>query len=317
MKTGQDACYAKGIALCLASALLFALLGPFGKNAQDAGASTATMLSMRFGIAAVILALVVGLTRRSFPRGRALILAVLLGAGGYCLQSLFYFTALKTLSIGVVSLLLYLFPLIVVAVSVALGRTPPTWTILLATILAVGGVALTMLGGQQRTSIVGMLFGVGAALVYSAYFFGIEALPASADRIAVAAVICASAAISHFVIGSVNGTFDLGTMNLAAWSWTIALSTACTCLPIVLLLSGMTLTKAATASLISCAEPVAAVLIGAAFYGDAFGWPQVVGTIAVVGAVVLLELRGRRAAVSAADSADLAVGPEPVGDSRG
>lgn len=295
MKSSPDAGYAKGIALCLGSALLFSLLGPFGKNAQDAGVSTSTMLAVRFAVAAVILAVVVLATGRRLPSGRALLLGIVLGAGGYCLQSLFYFTAIKTLSVGVTSLLLYLFPLIVVAVSVALGRTPPTWTMLAATVLAVGGVALTMLGGDQRTSVVGILFGVGAALVYSAYFFGVEALPADADRIGVSTVICASAATAHAMVGVVNGTFEPGTMRGPGLWWTLAVAVACTSVPIVMLLLGMPSTSAATASLISCAEPVSAVLIGAAFYGDAFGWPQVIGTASVIAAVVLLELRGRRA----------------------
>ena len=80
----------------------------------------------------------------------------------------------------------------------------------------------------------------------------------------------------------------------ASW-WTLAVAVACTCAPIVLLLLGMPLTKAATASLISCAEPVTAVVIGAAFYGDVFGGAQLIGAASVVCAVVLLELRGRRA----------------------
>lgn len=297
MRATTETRYREGILLCLGSALLFALLGPFGTNAREAGASLSTMLVLRFGIAAVVLAAFSLATRRRFPRGTALVLAILLGAGGYCLQSLFYFTALETLSVGVVSLLLYLFPMIVVVVSVVLRRTRATWTILVATLLAVGGVALTMLGGEQRTSLAGTFFGVGAAVVYSCYFFGVEALPADAERIAVSAVICASASVAHLLIGTVRGTFSLGSLTGPAIGWSVAVALACTCLPIVLLLLGIPLTKAATASLISCAEPVAAVLIGAGFYGDPFGPAQVIGATAVVCAVVLLELRGRRAAV--------------------
>ncbi|WP_158716458.1 hypothetical protein [Blastococcus sp. Marseille-P5729] len=46
---------------------------------------------------------------------------------------------------------------------------------------------------------------------------------------------------------------------------------------------------------------MAAVLIGAACYAGVFDWSQVLGTASVIAAVVLLELRGRRAAVVAAD----------------
>lgn len=289
----RDARYVRGIALCLASALLFALLGPFGKNATTAGAGLDALLVLRFGIAAVVLWAIVAVTRRPLPRGRMLLLAVAMGAFGYAGQSTFYFQALETLSVGLTSLLLYTFPLIVVGLSVLLGRTPPRLTLLIATILAVGGVALTMIGGDQRADTAGVLLGFGAAIVYSVYYFGVAALGGT-DRIAAAAVICTAASISLAAFGGARGELDL-TMPAPALWWSVAVATVCTVLPVVLLLVGMRYCSPATASLVSCAEPVAAVAIGAAFYADPFGPAQAIGTAAVVAAVLLLETVGRPA----------------------
>lgn len=43
--------------------------------------------------------------------------------------------------------------------------------------------------------------------------------------------------------------------------------------------------------MVSCAEPLTAVLVGALFFADPFGLPQIVGTAMVVTAVVVLQSR--------------------------
>jgi len=55
--------------------------------------------------------------------------------------------------------------------------------------------------------------------------------------------------------------------------------------------AGMRLVGAATASIVSCAEPVATVLIGVSLFGDRLGPVALIGALGVVTAVILLQLR--------------------------
>ena len=74
---------------------------------------------------------------------------------------------------GLTSLLLYTMPVMVVLVSVATRREQPSVRMFAALTLAVGGVGLTLLGpGVGAVSGIGVLFGLGSAVVYTIYFFG-------------------------------------------------------------------------------------------------------------------------------------------------
>lgn len=70
----------------------------------------------------------------------------------------------------------------------------------------------------------------------------------------------------------------------------------CTVAAIALLMVGIQAAGPSTASVVSCVEPIASVLLGAAVLGEAFGPPQWFGTLGVVAAVVLLSSPARAAA---------------------
>jgi len=134
-----------------------------------------------------------------------------------------------------------------------------------------------------------VLLGLGVAVVYTGYYFGKDTLPAHADRLAVAALICTSAAGVHLVLDLVGG--GVAAPAPATAGWILLLAVLSTVLPITLLLLGMRLAGPTTASVVSCAEPLTAVLVGALFFADPFGLPQIVGTAMVVTAVVVLQSR--------------------------
>ena len=64
-----------------------------------------------------------------------------------------------------------------------------------------------------------------------------------------------------------------------------------TVLAMMMLLTGIRGAGASIASVVSCLEPITAVLLGAALFADPFGPVQWLGTAGVVGAVVLLARR--------------------------
>ena len=87
-------------------------------------------------------------------------------------------------------------------------------------------------------------------------------------------------------VGLVTGQHTLP--DAGTGPWLLAMALVCTVVAIGLLMMGIQSAGPATASVVSCLEPVAAVLLGAALLGEAFGPPQWLGTAGVVAAVVLL-----------------------------
>ena len=97
------------------------------------------------------------------PRGRALHALVLLGGVGYVAQSLCYFFALERISAGLVALLLYFYPALVVVLAAVLLGDRPRPVAVACVVGAVLGTALTIgpVGGGQA---LGVVLGLGSAL---------------------------------------------------------------------------------------------------------------------------------------------------------
>ncbi len=164
-----------GAGLCTASAFGFATLSIFGKLAFAEGLSMAGFLSLRFGGAALLLLIVLGIRmgRAVVPERRLLVALFLLGAVGYFTQSAFYFLGLQRIPASLSSVLLYVYPAFVALnVWVLEGRRP--------TRLELGAIALALVGATLTAGpwealagggpdLLGVLFVLGAAAGYGIY----------------------------------------------------------------------------------------------------------------------------------------------------
>ncbi len=277
-----------GVLFCLASALGYGFLGYFGLGVFTAGGTFQTLLGWRFILAAVTLWLIVALTRRRIRSQRAIVQALLMGAVIYSLQATLYFTAVARLNVGLAALLLYTMPAMVVLVELLRRRVALSPKLALAVVLAIGGVAVTILGpGAMTLAPIGLLCGIGSAVVYTAYYFSMETLPKGTDPLAAAALVCTGAAATQVLVGSSLGTFDF-TPSAAELVWLVPMALVCTVIGLTFLMIGVNLAGPAVASVVSCVEPITSVLLGASLVGDPFGAAQIGGTVAVVAAVVLL-----------------------------
>lgn len=282
---------ARGVALCVLSAFSFSVLPFLANAAYDAGASLSELLLIRFVVAAAALWLIVAVRRPARPRRGLVVAGLALGGVCYAIQSALYFAALPYNGPSLTTLLLYTFPVVVFVVSLARGRERVTRMRLAALGLALGGVAAVLLGtGSGTLHPVGVALGLATALAYSAYILIGESVDQGLDRILLGALICTGASVTYAVlnVGTGGPTFDF---RPEGWFWAAALGLVATAFALTTFFAGMRLVGAATASIVSCAEPVATVLIGVSLFGDRLGAVQLVGALAVVTAVVLLQRR--------------------------
>jgi drug/metabolite transporter (DMT)-like permease len=278
----------QGVLLCCLSALCFGLIGPIGVRAFAHGLSISTLIGWRFAIAAALLWLVVLVQRRPLVTGRGWWQPFLMGTVLYASQSAASFAALRRLPVGLTSLLLYTMPVMVVVVALLTGRERPRTRVFVALVLAVGGVGATVLGpADGRVSALGVVFDLTSAVLYTAYYFAMDSLPPGVDRLSAAALVCSGAGLSLVTAGLLTGGFDL-TPGWPGLGWIVSMALICTVAAMSLLLVGIQVAGASAASVVSCLEPVTAVVLGALFFADPFGPAQAVGTAAVVAAVVIL-----------------------------
>jgi drug/metabolite transporter (DMT)-like permease len=286
-----------GATLCAVSAAGFASLTILGKLAFEQQLSLVTILSLRFGGAALILFAFLGLVQRRqlyFGLRRTLPL-FLLGALGYAGQSSLFFGALPRNPASLNGLLLYIYPAVVALLGWMINRKAPLGREWLAMLMALLGVALTIGGAggmdleQGGIDPLGVAMVIGSAIWYSVYIVISDRYVHLAGAWISTAWIALGASTSFTVAGLISGSLDLQLppMGIAIILAMIFLSTI---MALGTFLAGMRLVGPTTASLLSTLEPVFTVLLAVLLLHEFLHPLQILGGVLVLAAVVLLGL---------------------------
>jgi len=274
-----------GAAFVAVSAIGFGALGIFGKVAFAAGASTATVLFLRFAVAGTLMAALMTVLRLPWPRGRDLGILAAMGAVGYVGQAYCYFSSLRHASAGLTALLLYLYPALVTLASAVLGRQRLTPLKTAAVVTSLAGIALTVADGLAGTP-TGIAFGAGAAVIYTGYILVGERVTRRTGAIPAATVIMLAAAAVYG--GALTWEGARWPSDAAGWGAVAAIALFSTVVAMVGFFAGMERLGAADAATLSTLEPVVTLALAAALLGESMGPLQLAGAAMVLGAVVAL-----------------------------
>jgi drug/metabolite transporter (DMT)-like permease len=277
-----------GFGLVLISAVAFGAMPIFARFAYAAGSDPISLLFFRFLIGALCMVALLLIKGASFPRGRVLMILVLMGMLGYAGQSFCYFTALTLIPAGLVAILLYLYPIMVMILSVLFFKEKVSAGKLLALILALSGTVL-VIGVQIGGSPVGIAWGLGAAMIYSLYIVTGATVLRGTEPLTASMVIMAGAAFSLALMTFVQGIHLPRTAS--GWIWVICIGVLCTAIAISLFFGGMKVIGAVDASLVSTFEPVTTVVLAFALLEEGIGAFQLVGMGLILSAATLLALR--------------------------
>ncbi len=271
------------------SATAFGAMAIFARHAYASGADVVAVLTLRFGIAALLMSAFMLATRRRWPRGRNL--AVLAAMGGLCYvgQSLSFFSALNHASAGLVALLLYLYPFLVTVLGAAILRQPLGGGRLLAVLAALLGTALT-LGGGLAGQPLGIVLGMAAALIYSIYILAGARVLGAEDPLAAATVVMVAAATVFAGLAIVRPPAFPATPS--GWGAVLAIAVVCTVVAMLSFFVGIRRLGAADAATLSTLEPVVTIVLAAVFLGEPFQPLQVLGGAIILGAVIWLTRAG-------------------------
>jgi drug/metabolite transporter (DMT)-like permease len=296
----MEPAYRRGIALVCVSALGFGAMAIFAKLAYDEGANTATLLTLRFVFAALILWAIVAARGRPRPSRRVVVGGAGLGFFGYSLQAGGYFAALNHLDASLTALVLYTYPAIVFVGAVALGREPWSAVKLAALGVAATGVALVLVGGASGSlNTPGVLLATGAAVAYATYILVADTVVPGADPFWLTAIVATGAAVSVGLYTLLSGSLDLG-FGGGGWASLAGLVVISTILPITTFFLGLELVGPSTASIVSAIEPAWTVALAAIVFGETLGGVQLLGGALVLGAVIALQRRAGRVQPGAA-----------------
>jgi drug/metabolite transporter (DMT)-like permease len=208
-----------------------------------------------------------------------------MGACGYAGVSLAYFMALTMASAGLVALLLYLYPALVMVLSVVFLKERLGLVKIGELLLALTGIALTI-GVAGRASAFGLLLGMVAAVLYAIYILVGSRIVHQTGSIASSAIIMASAATVFAGIVAIKG--PAVPQSVAGWVAVGAIALISTVIAFVTFFAGLKRVGPVTASTLSTCEPVVTVVLAALVLGETMSFVQLLGGVLILLAAVTL-----------------------------
>jgi len=187
-----------GIWIALLSAATFGSSGSFGKSLLEAGWTPGAVVTARVSGAALVMAVPSAIALRGrwhVLRQHVGVLSVY-GIVAIAVCQVFYFNAVTRMSVALALLLEYLAPVLIIGILWLRSRVRPSRLTLTGAGLSVAGLVLVLnLTGEVRVDLVGVAWGLAAALCLVVYFVisarpleGLPALVLASGGLTIAAV---------------------------------------------------------------------------------------------------------------------------------
>ena len=279
-----------GGALAAGASLQFGVIVVVGKRVLERGMTVESMLAFRFWVAASLLVLVLVALRRpvlAAPGERVGTAA--LAVFGYGVEATFFFTAARHGTAAAVTLLFFTYPVFVTLGAWFFGRRAPARLTVAALVLAVVGAGIVAgTGAGLSIETTGVVFALAAALTYSAYLLGADAVLRRTHPLTSAMWISAGASIGLFVFSTVSGRYTSPT-SAAEW-WSLLAMGAASAGAFVCLMGALQRIGAVRTAIVSATEPLSAALLGYLFLDEAVDAGTAIGGGLILVAAVMASL---------------------------
>jgi drug/metabolite transporter (DMT)-like permease len=242
------------------AAIQFGIVVVLGRFARRHGLPVSAMLSVRFAVGALLLAiLLVGLHRPLLAAPGERVALALLALFGYAIESFFFFGALGHGTVAAVTLLFFTYPVVVTIGSWAIGRGRPGRSTVLALLGALAGSAIVVSTGagiEIRT--LGVVLALASAVTYSTYLIGADSLLRRTDPLTSAMWVSAGASLGLFLAANVAGAWRVPVAD--EW-WPLLGMGLASGGAFLCLMEGIRRIGAVRTAIVSALEPLAAAVL--------------------------------------------------------
>ena len=284
----------RGVILAAISAFGFGTLAIFGRLAELVGLSLPALLAFRFALATPLVWIpLVAQDRFELLRGRDLGVAVLLGAGGYAAMSFLFLTGVNLTGAGLGAIVLYIYPALVVVLAALFLNEPVTKYTVGAVLIALLGVSLVVTGQPVRVDLRGIAIVLAAAVVYAGYITLSGTVLDRVPATVLTAHVIPAASLTFFVHGAVTGSMQVP-VTPEQWGVVLGIAVLATAVPILTFFAAVSAIGASRTSIVSTIEPVVTVVLGAVILEETLSPTSVLGGIAVLIGVVLVQYERTR-----------------------
>lgn len=275
-----------GTAAAVISGLSFATLAIFSKLAA---ASVTSVLFWRF-IGATLTFFAYLALRRKLIKYDAVTVGklLLMGALGYGSMSAFFLMAVERVSASLASMLLYLYPAFVSLLSIVLRRERMDWRKATALVTAMTGLVLVLGTSFKGIDLGGIIFGVGAAVVYTIYIVAGSKVIKPLDPINSTMYIMLGAAVVYALYHLSAGSLIVG-FSPDTWLVLLGIILISTVFGVLCFWLGVQNIGPTKTSIISTVEPLFTVILAYLVFGERLLIPQLLGGLLIIGSIIILQ----------------------------
>lgn len=292
---------ATSLTIALVSAAAFALSGSLGRSLIDLGWSPAATVAVRVGGGCAVLAVpcLVLLRRTGLPTGKQALSLLGYGLVAVAGAQLCFFNAVQHLAVGVALLLEYTAPvLLIVWLWVRRGRRPSR-TVLFGAALSILGLLFVLdLRSGLRVDLVGVAWGLGAAVCLCGYFVmsadegGDPVHPLVLTTVGLgigAAAIAGVTALGVLPWRTATGTAVLAATDVPWWLPLLLLILVAAAFAYLTGIIAVRRLGSSRASFVALSEVIFAVVFAFVLLGQEPGLLQLVGGVLVLAGIVTVQ----------------------------
>ena len=283
---------ARGIAFAVGSAALFACNTNLARLSFESGADAATLNAVRFSLSVLVLLLLsaFGPARvRLSPRQR-------LAAAGvgvlFFLCSFGYMGAIQFIPVSIAALLLYSYPILVALIARVSEGEPLGGARIAALVLGFVGIALALgVAPADWPDWRGLALAALAAGSMSLFVIGSSRLMRAADRGEVNRHLMGTAAVLFLLVLAAGGPtrWPAGEAGWLAFAGAVVTFT----LAQIAVIAAIGRAGAVLAASLMNLEPLLTIALAVLALGESLSWPQLLGALLVLSAIVLIGRGGR------------------------
>ena len=281
-----------GLLYGIISSASFGLIPLFAIPAMQHGMDFMNVISYRFLFATIALAVLLKIRKVPFCIEKSDLPTLLLLSFFYLISSVFLLWGYKFMPSGVVTTIHFMYPVITTLVMMLFFHEKNSLFRTLAILMAIGGVyALSYSDSQGETNMLGVIIVLISAVGYALYLVTVgqrknQSLKGLKLTFYVFLFSTVILLVGMSSTGSLHSIPDLATAgNL------LLLAIIPTIVSNLTLIEAIKYIGATQTSVLGAMEPVTAVIVGIAIFGEAFTFTIAVGIILIISAVTIIILK--------------------------
>ncbi len=273
-------------------------------NLYAEGMNTPSVLFYRFGLAWVIIAVVMAVKavgkRESLRVNRREILTLTALGLLFIFSSLTLYLSFHLMPAGVASTILFTYPVMTAAIMTIFFKEKVRFATVLSILLSLVGVLLLYWGDSGGTlSIAGVVLVLVSALTYALYIIVVDKSPLQMSSFKINFFVLFYCAAGMALFALFSGQPLMLPPTPRAWLWVGWLAVVPAIMALVMMVYAAKYIGSTPTAILGALEPTTAVLIGIFVFSEPFSLRLLIGILLILAAVTIVVLgKGRHAAQS-------------------